>query len=381
MRKLAPLAAALPLFLPGAALLAFALQVDRAWADRHVNLWWVWFPTADADVSSGVRAVTAAAGAALVALAALSAWMARSSTLRGVLASAARVAVAVLLALPAAEWLLRRSEASRPTMREKVGMPDPRLGWIYRPRLSSVQRLGPRDVKFDFNSLGLRAAGVRDEPDWEKPTLLLAGESVAAGHGLQWEESFGSLLAAHAGLQLVNAGVNGYSVDQAYLRMMDLLPRLKRPAVVLSVFLPVQLLRNAETARPRLVLESGQLVFKPASLLDQLQLWKKLHDRLPYLSEQGLARSLELTKAVVRATVTEARARGARALFLVLSRGPPRELSAHREAWILRELFEAQGIDFLLIDLDEPLLIPDDEHPGPEAARRIAAAVEQRLGL
>jgi hypothetical protein len=383
MRKLAPLAAALPLLLLGAALFAIAAQAGRAWADRHVNLWWVWFPTPDGDVSLGVRAVAAAAGALCVALAALAAWMARKSTLRGVLAGGARISVAGLLALGVGEWLLRRAESSRtPALHEKLGVPDARVGWIYRPGLSTTQHLGPREVKLDFNSLGLRAAGVHDEPDWEKPTLLVAGESVAVGHGLQWAETFGALIAARSGLQVVNAAVNGYSFDQACLRMMDLLPRLKRPVAVLTTFLPVQLLRNAETARPRVVFESGELEFAPPSLLGRLQSWKTLHDRLPYLSGRSLERSLELTQALVRAVVAEAGARGARTLFLVLSRGPSRALSAHREAWILREVFEAQAIDYLLIDVDEALLIGGgDLHPGPEAARLIAAAVEQRLGL
>ena len=66
-------------------------------------------------------------------------------------------------------------------------------------------------------------------------------------------------------------------------------------------------------------------------------------------------------------------------LFVVPSVGPRRSFEAHREAWILRELFVEPKLPFVLVDLSPDEMVPGDGHPGPAAHRRLADAIEAAL--
>ena len=74
-----------------------------------------------------------------------------------------------------------------------------------------------------------------------------------------------------------------------------------------------------------------------------------------------------------------ARQRGATPLFLIPSLGPPRPLAAHPEAWIIRNLFEARKLPYLLVDLDPAWTLPGDGHPDPRATRKLATAIARAL--
>ncbi len=88
---------------------------------------------------------------------------------------------------------------------------------------------------------------------------------------------------------------------------------------------------------------------------------------------------MALNAAIVQATSVAARSRSAEPLFVVPSFGPPRSLGEHREAFILRELFEQQGQPYLLVDIDRNRIMLDEWHPDAVAARDIAAQVEREL--
>jgi hypothetical protein len=218
----------------------------------------------------------------------------------------------------------------------------------------------------------------------ERPALVVAGESIAAGFGLDYEETFAALAARALDLRLVDVAEGGYGPDQAYLRLADALSSdVVRPAAVVTVFVPAQLGRILRDDRPRLVLGAdGALGFQPAAdgLLGAWRLRDVVHNRLPYASDADLARATATTAAVLRATAVAARARGAAPLFVVVSLGPPRPLDAHPEAQIVRALFVDQQLPFVRVDLDGPYLLPGDGHPSPRGARRIADAVVDALG-
>ena len=87
----------------------------------------------------------------------------------------------------------------------------------------------------------------------------------------------------------------------------------------------------------------------------------------------------QLDAAIVRATSAAARSRGAEPLFIVPSFGPPRPLNEHPEAPIVQELFEQQAQPYLLIDIPQSRMMPENWHPDAIAARDIAAAAEHEL--
>jgi hypothetical protein len=243
----------------------------------------------------------------------------------------------------------------------RIGRPDPRFGWVALPSRSTL--LGSGRAKAVHPAL---------------PTLVITGESIAFGHGLDYEDTFAAILGERLGLQIVNVACGGYGSDQAYLRLMDALDRLQQPLVVLTTFLPVQLGRALQNYRPRLTLRDDQLVFEPTASNFFFR-WR-LHDlwvnELRYLSDADISRTMALHSAIFQATSLAARARGAEPLFLIPSFGPPRPFSERPEASIVHELFEKQHQPYLLIDIDRARIMLDDWHPDAVATREIAHRVE-----
>jgi hypothetical protein len=175
----------------------------------------------------------------------------------------------------------------------------------------------------------------------------------------------------------VNVAANAYGSDQAYLRLIDTVPRFPRLVATVTLFVPVQLGRNLHDDRPRLVLgPAGALELVPAStdLLSRVRIRKVLWNELPYLGDRSIDRTLALTAAIVRETSARTRAAGATPLFVVPSNGPRRLLDEHPEAWIVRALFVRQDIPFVLVDLP-PDQVQADAHPGPRGAETIAEAI------
>jgi hypothetical protein len=264
----------------------------------------------------------------------------------------------------------------------RMGRPDERLGNVLLPSRTTVLAVpGAAKVSYAIDAWGNRAQNDTGAPDPAKPTLVVAGESIAAGHGLPFEQTFASLLASKLQLQLVDAGVGGYGTDQALWRLEETLPKLAQPRVVVMVFLPIQLWRNVQDYRPRLILQDGALARQPPErgFLAWFRLRDVLVNELPMLTEKRLRGSLAVTAAVLRETAAQARARGATPLFLIPLVGPRRAFDEHPEAQVLRPLFVEQELPFLLIDLDESELIPFDGHPNAAASQRIADALAARL--
>jgi hypothetical protein len=364
----------------GAALLAFAGAVDTRWFERHVLLPW-YYPWAPSWIPN-TRAAAAICGALLLALA----WPLGRALARSTLGGWVRVALAVVLGLLTSEIVLRRSEHGTAYWRAlklefHFGRTDPRFGWVLFPSRTTVLERAQRRTSYSIDAWGDRAATDSGAPDLELRSLVISGESIAVGHGVAYEETFAARMGKDLGVQVVNVACGGYGSDQAYLRLVDVLGRLKNPAAVVTTFVPVMLSRNVQDYRPRLVLRDGALELAPAAegFFAGLRLRDLYVNELPYMSEAHLRESMQLTAAVLRETARAARARGAEHLFALFSIGPRRELDEHPEAWIVRSLFVDQRLPFALIDVDPPEVIPGDGHPGPEAHRRIAQVLEAAL--
>jgi hypothetical protein len=232
---------------------------------------------------------------------------------------------------------------------------------------------------------GDRAQAPQGAPDPDLPSLVVTGESIAAGHGVAYEETFSALMGKDLGLQVVNVACGGYGSDQALLRLGDALERLQRPSAAVITFVPVMLSRNVQDYRARLALREGALVLVPPAdgFFAHLRLRDLLVNEVRYLSDRALRESIQLTAAILRESASAARRRGAEPLFAVVSIGNRRSLAEHPEGGLLRELFVDQGLPYVLVDVDPAELLPWDGHPDAAAHRRIArelvAALRPRL--
>jgi hypothetical protein len=130
-------------------------------------------------------------------------------------------ALAAIVVEGGARELLRRQRAAR--VAPPLSEPEPRLGWVNRPRAAASLRIGGEDVSVQINSLGLRGP----EYDHAKPPgivrVLLLGGSAAEAYGVTESRSLRALLEARLNalgcghFQVINAGVARYSTTQQAL--------------------------------------------------------------------------------------------------------------------------------------------------------------------
>lgn len=353
----------------GALLAVCAIAATQAWLDRHFlpsfvvdRAWYV-------RIEAIVRVVAAAAGVSTVlARRRVAALIARDPR------QTLSVAAAVVLALGASEIALRRVHVHPAEWlfheEEPRRQPDARLGWTLVPSRVGHLTIGGRAIEYAIDADGYRAARPDAAVDFARQTVVFAGESVIFGEGLTFAESIPAQLAAMTGLQTANLGVNGYSNDQAFLRLQRELPRFRRPVAVVSLFMPVLFGRNLDDDRPHL---GDGLVWQPTTV--RLRLASMARLIVPYRSTDAVDRGVTRTRDVLRAVASLARARGATPILIVPHIGP--EDAA--EAGIRRRVLDDGGPPYLRVDLDPDWHVASDPHPDARAARAIAAAIASRL--
>jgi hypothetical protein len=345
--------------------LAFAFHCDTPWFERHVFLPQQYFIVADHRIVGVVRGAAAVVGLVLLGLVRL--------VPRG--AGARRVALAALLAIPATEALLEW-RSRRLLAHELVAATDSltaksaRYGQTLRPSIDHRQRMSGRDVRFVTDGEGRRIGGA--PVDRELPSLVVTGESTVAGHGLEWEETFPVLLGARLGLQVVNLASLAYRTDQSWLRLRDALSGLGHPAAVVGLFMPGLVARGFAGGRHPLARPgpAGGVVLDPEpspTLFQQTglyRLWRHL-----YWSDAEIDEGMASMAALLRDMDAMSRRRGAPCVFVV---------TGHTPAWMVHGLFEANGLDYVVVEVPREELLADG-HPALRGSVRLADALEARL--
>ena len=227
-----------------------------------------------------------------------------------------------------------------------------------------------RVVEYAFDPGGYRVRRTDPPVDPERPTIVFTGESIVAGYGLSWDESIPAQVEALLGTQSANLAVFGFANDQAYLRLLAELPRFRRPAAVVSIFIPALFNRNFGDDRPHL---GPRLIWLPAA--HRWRLAALLKWLVSYRSDEAVERCIAVTGAVLRATVDLMRARGAGPLIVVPQFGP----ESATEEMLRRRILDEPGLPYVRVELDPSWHLPGDLHPDSRAARAIAIAVAARL--
>lgn len=124
---------------------------------------------------------------------------------------------------------------------------DPQLGWSYIPSSSSA---GDYGVHYYFNKEGYRAETIDYITDFSKPIILIIGDSMLFGHGLDFKDTFGYKLKERLQdkYEVINFAVQAYGTDQMYLMMQRVFP-IYRPKVVIMDFMAVHISRNVSRDR------------------------------------------------------------------------------------------------------------------------------------
>jgi len=272
------------------------------------------------------------------------------------------------------EFVLRhtysRAIEERPPNEEPRRRRDQQLGWVFVPSHPGHDAIGGRVIEYAFDIAGYRVRHADKPVDPDLPTVVFAGESIMAGHGLTWEESVPAQVEALLGTQSANLAVNGFANDQAYLRLLAELPRFRQPVAVVSLFMPALFDRNLDDDRPHL---GPGLVWLPAERrwrLAGIAKWL-----IPYRSDDSIERGIATTREVLRATVDLARARGAEAL-IVVPQFAPEEPS---ERMLRRRILDETGLPYVWAELDPSWRLPGDPHPDARGTHAMAVAIANRL--
>lgn len=360
---------------PGLLLIAGACAANQDWLDRHF-LPLFFFPREKIVAQETlIRIACGVTGLVLVVFVSPAInRLARRMPAREIAGACARIALAVGLAFAASELLLARkftyAAAEGPLREEPLRRPDPMLGWSFVPGHQGRMTAGGRQIAYATDARGYRVRAPGETPNPDRPTILFTGESIVAGYGLNWEETIPAQLSAMLNVPSVNMAVHGYANDQAYLRLKAELPRFRHPVALVSLFTPALFARNLGDDRPHL---GPDLKWHPA--IHRLRLSALFRFAVPYRSQAEIERGIQATRAVLAATAQLARRYHAVALVIDPQFGPESPV----ETMLRRRILDEGGLSYLRVQLDPRWRLKGDLHPGPQAARVIAAAIAQRL--
>jgi lysophospholipase L1-like esterase len=196
---------------------------------------------------------------------------------RTILSSSGRANVLVLVftlafLLVAAEAVLRVTY--HPENLGTVIRYDPDLGWSLQPNATLISNDTQRDLHYrmDINAVGLREGEVRVAKPKGRKRVLIIGDSIAFGSGVEANERFSDLLKHElpGDVEVINAGVPGWGNDQELLFYERDLRRLKPDIVVLEFTGNNDVINNElrgplieEGAKPRFRCVDGTLQLEP----------------------------------------------------------------------------------------------------------------------
>lgn len=152
--------------------------------------------------------------------------------IRGILLNMGLLLLTLGLLIAFGEWFLRWSGLQpmhpMPALYQKSSVPG--LEYEMRPLLDCEHGFGRECVS--TNSMGLRSK----ERQGEKPLIAVLGDSMTFGFGVEDAESNPAVLQQYfPDFDVLNAGVNGYNIEQEVL-LYEAKVRAQKPALVILEF-------------------------------------------------------------------------------------------------------------------------------------------------
>ena len=356
----------------GVALLVAAFLANQQWLDRHFLPSFYVSRSRYVLIETIVRITIATLGAVLALV--LRRPLAKFISHRP--ARALQLTLAVMLAFPATEFVLRMRDRrllmaeEYPAEYEPGRQRDSYLGWILIPSRIGHEWVGNRVVEYAIDPAGYRVRSLAEPVDHGRPTIVFAGESIMLGARLTWDESISGQISTITGLQSANVAVSGFANDQAYLRLQAELPRFQRPVAVVILFSSYLFDRNLNDDRPHLGPGLGWL--PPVNHWRLARIFKFL---VPYRGDETIKRGIWVTREVMSSTIELARQRGAVPIIVVPQFTP--EEPAERK--IRNRVLDEAGLPYLWVQLDASWHVPGDPHPDARAAHAIAVAIADKL--
>lgn len=105
--------------------------------------------------------------------------------------------------------------------RDRFWKYDPLLGWSHQPGQEGVFETPHFRTAVHINERGLRDREHAYGRAGEGARILVLGDSFAWGYGVEAPERFSEHLAQALGVEVINAGVSGYSTDQELLWLQE----------------------------------------------------------------------------------------------------------------------------------------------------------------
>ncbi|MEW6404705.1 MAG: SGNH/GDSL hydrolase family protein [Chloroflexota bacterium] len=304
--------------------------------------------------------------------------------------------------------------------RDRFWKYDSLLGWAHQPGQEGIFETPQFQTVVRINENGLRDRQHSYERQNDGKRILVLGDSFAWGYGVEEAERFSQLLQEPLGVEVINAGVSGYSTDQELLWYENEGIKYETDLVILvvagnDVGDNDRQLVNTIYYKPKFVIEEGQLVptgipvaktspqgkfiyslsqrsaltyFLVQRYFDLLSLYGKMkansdHAILPVSGVNTEGEPFELTVAIIDEIRDIAEAREARFMIVTTDRwwNYPSE-ETYRDF-----VTTLQGEGFLVLDVEsrpgfdpDEMLIPDDGHwnqSGHEfVAKEIKALIE-----
>jgi hypothetical protein len=251
----------------------------------------------------------------------------------------------------------------------RIHQHDPEIGWVPVP--NKIIYDGSR-----INSIGLRDIELAPTA---KPTILFVGDSFVFGNGVKDGERFTDRLReALPDFQIVNAGVQAYGTDQAFLLMRRLWPRLEPSVVVLTVCVENDHRDNAtnsvhrHTLKPYLAQVDGAWRFQ-GTPVPRNHAWYYYNDWLA--SHSALVRLILKSYMHVRYPAVTVPDPTAQLVIMmrdyVAERGAKFLVGLQHADPALEPTLQAQGIPYAR--MDGAPIIPNDGHWNPQGHATVAA--------
>ncbi|MEQ8764458.1 MAG: GDSL-type esterase/lipase family protein [Planctomycetota bacterium] len=295
----------------------------------------------------------------------------------------------VALGLAEVGWRLFRTPGYGPTTNPYYVEHDPELGWRYSPGAKVRHQTQDFDVAIRINEKGQRDDPVSFERTDGRQRLLLLGDSLTFGWGVEEKESFASQLEDSLGAEVVNLAISGFGTDQELLLFRRLGHLYHADVVILTVCAndveECSRERMYGKGKPRFVLHGDRLELVrdhvEQSFLERVShlyrsLWGKwIAARTPPLTDAQRQEGQQLVRALIRELSDEVRAAGGK--LLVVSEG---------ERWLGSQRIEGTEIPHLDVrdtlsqaEQDGPVRFAHDPHWTAHGHQVVAQTIGDHL--